>query len=151
MAGVLKCSWIWFAGCFGKRTFLQGRDRQLQSNKEQFGGEWKERSTAALAFQAPFCLTSCPQRPRLRPLDPTLPVPLLLSLAGSSEPHHLPPTPYPFKPLKQRCARQPRSRRAPRRPPQHLGVPLPGPVSPRPAVRGTPSGPRRRSCQARGG
>lgn len=36
--------------------------------------------------------------------------------------------------MEQRCALQPRSPRAPRRPPQHLGVSRPGLASPRPAV-----------------
>ena len=57
-AARLACGVFW--GSFRKRTFLQGRDPRLQSNKGQFGGEWKERSPASLASQAPFCLPSCP-------------------------------------------------------------------------------------------
>lgn len=61
--GYLSAAWLAcgvFWGSFRKRTFLQGRDPRLQSNKGQFRGEWKERSTASLASQGPFSLASCP-------------------------------------------------------------------------------------------
>ena len=40
--------------------------------------------------------------------------------------------------MEPRCAPQPCSPRAPQRPPRHLGVRLPGPVSPRPAAHSLP-------------
>lgn len=56
--GVLKCGWMGLARCFDgvleNTPSCRVRDHQLQSNKEQFGGEWKKLFRAFLASQTPF-------------------------------------------------------------------------------------------------